>query len=139
MSRIKLSDEEWARILASLKKLPGVHIGLPYICRQFVSASLWILRTGAQWLVLPPTYGKWNSVFRVGASMAYEKKSSVIFLKMPIYKMFLWMARSSGRMPARLGRQTAKPKRKRLGVPKAGLVVRFIRFVMPWVCQSNSS
>jgi len=64
MNRIKLSDEEWARILASLKKLPEVHIGLPDICRQFVSASLWILRSGAQWRVLPPTYGKWNSVFK---------------------------------------------------------------------------
>jgi transposase len=64
MNRIKLSDEEWARILASLKKLPGVHIGLPDICRQFVNAILWILRTGAQWRVLPSMYGKWNSVFK---------------------------------------------------------------------------
>jgi len=46
MNRITLSDEERARILAGLKKLPGVNIGLPDICRQFVSASLWILRTG---------------------------------------------------------------------------------------------
>jgi len=64
MKRIKLSDEEWTRILASLKKLPGVHIGLPDICRQFVNAILWILRTGAQWRVLPSTYGKWNSIFK---------------------------------------------------------------------------
>jgi transposase len=64
MKRIKLSDEEWTCILASLKKLPGVHIGLPAICRRFVDASLWILRTGAQWRVLPTTYGKWNSVFK---------------------------------------------------------------------------
>ena len=53
MNRIKLSDEEWARILASLKKLPGVHIGLPDICRQFVNGSLWILRTGAHNVTLP--------------------------------------------------------------------------------------
>ena len=64
MNRIKLSDEEWARILAGLKKIPGVHRGSPDICRQFVNAVLWILRTGAQWRVLPSTYGKWNSVFK---------------------------------------------------------------------------
>ncbi|MGZ8176014.1 MULTISPECIES: transposase [Methylobacter] len=64
MNRIELSDEEWVRILASLKKLPGVHVGLPDICRQFVNASLWILRIGVQWRVLPATYGKWNSVFK---------------------------------------------------------------------------
>jgi transposase len=64
MNRIELRDEEWTCILASLKKLPGVHVDLPDNCRQFVSASLWILRTGAQWRVLPSTYGKWNSVFK---------------------------------------------------------------------------
>jgi transposase len=63
-NRIELRDEERAYILASLKKLPGVHIGLPDIFRQFVSVTLWILRTGAQWRVLPSTYSKWNSVFK---------------------------------------------------------------------------
>jgi transposase len=73
MNRIKLSDEEWTRILASLKKLPGVHIGLADICRQFVNAILWILRTGAQWRVLPSTYGKLKHYRRIATR--YEKKA----------------------------------------------------------------
>jgi len=134
MNRITLSDEERARILACLKKLPGVNIGLPDICRQFVSASLWILRTGRSGVYCRQRMVNGiasSSVFRVGASMAYGRNSSVIFLKMPTYKMFLWMARSLGRMPARLGRQTASSRMKRLGVLKVVLVVRFTRFVMP--------
>jgi len=64
MNRINLSDEEWVRILANLKKLTGIHIGQPSFCRRFISACLWILRSGAQWRTLPPTHGKWNSVFK---------------------------------------------------------------------------
>jgi transposase len=64
MNRINLSDEEWIRILANLKKLTGIRVGQPDTCRQFISACLWILRSGAQWRVLPSTHGKWNSIFK---------------------------------------------------------------------------
>jgi transposase len=64
MSRINLSDEEWMSILAYLKKLPGIYVGQPDACRQFMSACLWILRSGSQWRILPPIHGKWNSVFK---------------------------------------------------------------------------
>jgi len=77
MNRIELSDEEWVRLLPNLKKLAGIHVGLPDTCRLFISASLWILRSGSQWRVLPPTHGKWNSVFkrfsRWCANGAWEK------------------------------------------------------------------
>ena len=64
MNRINLSDDEWVSILPQLKKVPGIYVGAPDACRQFVSACLWILRSGAQWRVLPPTHGKWNSMFK---------------------------------------------------------------------------
>ena len=64
MSRINLSDEEWTRILVNLNKLTGIRVGQPDTCRQFISACLWILRSGAQWRILPPTQGKWNSIFK---------------------------------------------------------------------------
>jgi hypothetical protein len=48
MSLINLSDKEWMHILANLKKVTGIRIGQPDTWRQFISACLWILRSGAQ-------------------------------------------------------------------------------------------
>ncbi|WP_349025425.1 transposase [Methyloglobulus sp.] len=57
------SDEEWGSYIGKVV-VPGIHIGLPDTCRQFISACLWILRSGSQWRVLPPEHGKWNSIFK---------------------------------------------------------------------------
>ena len=50
--------------IGKLKEIARLHVGQPDTCRQFISACLWILRSGSQWRVLPPTHGKWNSIFK---------------------------------------------------------------------------
>ena len=42
MDKGKLSDNEWAQVLARLRKVAGIHIGYEAACRQFVEAVLWI-------------------------------------------------------------------------------------------------
>lgn len=51
-------------IYPELSTLPKVKIGNPEKCRQFISAVLWLLRGGMEWRMLPPSYGKWNSIFK---------------------------------------------------------------------------
>jgi len=68
MDKSKLSDEEWGKLISSLKKIPGIRIGCEVTCRRFVEAVLWILRAGAQWRLLPDRLGHWNSVFKRFAS-----------------------------------------------------------------------
>ncbi len=64
MSTVKLSDSIWERIYAFLQSCPGLYVGNELQCRRFVEAVLWMARSGAQWRLLPATYGKWNSVYK---------------------------------------------------------------------------
>lgn len=64
MSIIKLRDDQWEKILPFLRDHPRVYVGEVDTCRRFVEASLWWLRTGAQYRELPSERGKWNSVYK---------------------------------------------------------------------------
>ena len=138
MNRINLSDEEWIRILANLKKLTGIHVGQPDTCRQFISACLWILRSGAQWRVLPSTHGKWNSIFkrfsRWCANGVWESLLSV-FCEVADLQDVCMDGSVIRAHACAAGAANSSAEMKHWDVPKVGLVVRFMRFVMPWACQ----
>jgi transposase len=61
---VKLTDEQWQKILPILKTFPEIRLGAGRDVRRFLEAILWITRSGAQWRLLPKSYGKWNSVYR---------------------------------------------------------------------------
>lgn len=63
MDKSKLSDGEWGHLISKLKKTPGIRVGREASCRRFVEAVLWMLRSDAQWRLLPDRLGHWNSVF----------------------------------------------------------------------------
>ena len=58
VSREKLTDEEWSSIYAILLNNKRVYAILENKCRDFVNAVVWILRSGAQWRLLPVSQGK---------------------------------------------------------------------------------
>lgn len=64
MSNAKLSDGEWVKILGFLRRQSTIYVGQESECRHFVEAVLWMLRSGAQWRLLPSTEGRWNSVYK---------------------------------------------------------------------------
>ena len=64
MQTITITDHQWQKILPFLRSCPNVHVGAHWQCRRFLSAVLWMARSGAQWRFLPKDYGNWNSVFK---------------------------------------------------------------------------
>jgi len=64
MTNAKLRDDQWEKIYAFLQQHPRAYAGQETECRQFVEAVLWILRSGAQWRLLPETQGHWTTVYK---------------------------------------------------------------------------
>jgi transposase len=61
---VKLTDDQWQKILPVLKTCPQVRLGAGRDVRRFLEAVLWVTRSGAQWRLLPRKYGRWNSVYK---------------------------------------------------------------------------
>jgi transposase len=61
---ITFREDQWSKILSFLRTCPGVYVGRERACRRFLEGVLWILRSGAQWRLLPKEYGHWNSVYK---------------------------------------------------------------------------
>ena len=75
--KVTFSDEQWQKILRFLRTCPNIYIGQENECRQFLEAVLWIARSGAQWRLLPDSYGNWNTIYkrfaRWSAQNVFEK------------------------------------------------------------------
>ena len=64
MSAVKLTPEQWSKILDFLKEKTGVYVKSEQECKRFIEGVLWMSRSGAPWRMLPAGYGKWYSVYR---------------------------------------------------------------------------
>ena len=59
-----LSSREFDCIYSFIQSHPKVYAGTRESCHRFLSAVKWVLRSGAQWRLLPAVLGKWNSVHK---------------------------------------------------------------------------
>jgi len=64
MSAITLNERQRSKIMSFLRSCNGSYVGNEEKTLRFIAAILWIVRSGAQWELLPASYGKWNSVYK---------------------------------------------------------------------------
>ena len=62
--RYDISDKLWALIEPHTIGNAGTRGGNAKDTRRFINSVFWILRTGAPWRDLPPSYGKWSNANR---------------------------------------------------------------------------
>ncbi len=61
---ITLPDDQWKKIYSFLLTCLTIYVGNEATTRRFIEAVLWATRSGAQWRILPDTYGKWNTLYK---------------------------------------------------------------------------
>src|SRR3990167_2696105 len=64
MANIGLNNDAWKKIKSFLQTQEHVYIAKDENCRQFLEAVVWMARSGAQWRLLPETFGNWNSIYK---------------------------------------------------------------------------
>ena len=62
--RHDISDHTWSLLEPHLPGRAGGWGGVARNNRLFINAVFWILRTGAPWRDLPPSYGDWKNTHR---------------------------------------------------------------------------
>ena len=63
MTRTNLDDAQWASLMLMIQRIPHAWKRDEAGLRRFVTAVLWVLRTGASWRDLPDELGHWPSVY----------------------------------------------------------------------------
>jgi len=61
---MRIDDAIWAKIFSFLSSRPDTRTCSEVRCRKFVEAVFWMVRSGAQWRLLPPENGKWYTVYK---------------------------------------------------------------------------
>ena len=64
MTNVKLTPEQWHKILAFLRTRTDLYISKPTTCKRLMNAVLYMTRSGIQWRLLPNKYGKWNTIYK---------------------------------------------------------------------------
>jgi transposase len=64
MEMYYIKDENWQRIYSILHGISGIRVKEESVTRRFIEGVYFILKTGAQWRVLPSCYGKWRSIHK---------------------------------------------------------------------------
>ncbi len=64
MTNVSLSQNQWQKIKIFLQTQLHTYIGKDEDCQKFLEALIWMARSGAQWRLLPKSYGNWNTVYK---------------------------------------------------------------------------
>ena len=136
--RHDISDKIWGLLEPLLPGRRGSWGGVAIDNRRFINAIIWILRTGAPWRDLPPSYGNWKNTHR--RFCRWRDKGvweSVLnhLIEDPDYE---WLMIDASHIKVHPHGTGAAGGNQAMSRTKGGLIPRYI---WPWirmVCRSDS-
>ena len=131
MLPLTLPDAQWNWLYAFLKTLPGLYVGDEARTRRFVEAVLWITRSGAQWRLVPQSYGFWNSLYKLFARWEERGVLALLLQQVAAEPDLEWLVLDSTTIRAHLSatgasKKKAVKRRKRSGAAVAALARKSI-------------
>jgi transposase len=136
--RHDLTDATWLLLAPYLPGQAGQWGGIAKDNRLFVNAVFWILRTGAPWRDLPPSYGDWKNTHRRFCRWRdkgiWEKLLEQL-IQEPDYE---WLIIDASHIKVHPHAAGAKGGNQCMGVTKGGSTRSCIWPWMRLVCRSES-
>jgi len=136
--RHDITNEVWAILEPHLPGRKGSWGGVAEDNRRFINGVFWILRTGAPWRDLPPTYGDWSNTHRRfirWRNKGVWEKLLEILLQRPDYE---WLMIDGSYIKAHQHASGEVGGSQDIGRTKGGSQAKYI---WPWirmVCRSES-
>lgn len=135
--RYDISDETWALLEPHLPGRAGAWGGVAKDNRRFLNAIFWILRTGAPWRDLPPSYGDWKNTHRRFCRWRDKGVWEALLEQLIDKPDYEWLMIDSSHIKVHPHGTGAKGGNQAIGRTKGGSIPNYIWPWMRLVCRSE--
>ena len=136
--RHDITDQAWALLEPHLLGREGTWGGVARDNRLFINAVFWILRTGAPWRDLPPTYGDWKNTQRRFCRWRDKGMWESLLTQLIVEPDYEWLMIDASHIKVHPHAAGARGGNQAMSVSKGGLTPRYIWPWMRLVCRSES-
>ena len=136
--RHDISDKVWGLLEPLLPGRRGSWGGVAIDNRRFINAIIWILRTGAPWRDLPPSYGNWKNTHKRFCRWIDKGVWESVLTHLIEDPDYEWLMIDASHIKVHPHETGAVGGNQEMSRTKGGLIPRYI---WPWirmVCRSDS-
>ena len=136
--RHDITDQVWALLEPQLSGREGRWGGVAKDNRLFINAVFWILRTGAPWRDLPPTYGGWKNTQRRFCRWRDKGLWESLLTELIVEPDYEWLMIDASHIKVHPHAAGARGGNQGMSLTKGGSTPRYIWPWMRLVCRSES-
>ena len=136
--RHDITDQVWALLEPHLPGREGRWGGVAKDNRLFINAVFWILRTGAPWRDLPPTYGGWKNTQRRFCRWRDKGLWESLLTELIVEPDYEWLMIDASHIKVHPHAAGARGGNQGMSLTKGGSTPRYIWPWMRLVCRSES-